>query len=230
MNTGARRRLKKQRPPCCERRGPAARARSVGQVFTLVLCETLPALGAAHRRPGMRQHPDLPDRLAPGREPGGPVLDHATVVAVTFAIDGGDPLVPMIDDFVQRLPGSSFSMLAHEYGVDGIAAGTHIHSTLDLGGAVDDTLWQDRLANELERHLDGFGPPPAQALYLFFVPPGVAVTASGQSGCVDFGGYHSAIASLHRARQGWPMPSCLTARASTVSTRPSVFGDRGGKP
>jgi len=133
---------------------------------------------------------------------GGPVLDTPTVISVTFQTpDGGaDPLAPMADDFVAMLPGTAFSRVAQEYGVSGLAAGAPIHSSLQLAGTVDDDLWQDHLASEIEQGLDGFGSSPAEALYILFIPPGVTLTASGQTGCVDFGGYHSAVSLMGRAK------------------------------
>ncbi len=126
---------------------------------------------------------------------GGQVLGTPTMIAVTFQTpDGGaDPLAPMADDFIAKLPGTAFSRLAQEYGVNGLAAGAPIHSSLQLSGTVDDALWQDHLASEIAQGLDGFGSAPADALYILIIPPGVTVTASGQTGCVDFGGYHSAV-------------------------------------
>ncbi len=133
---------------------------------------------------------------------GGPVLDTPTVISVTFpSPDGGaDPLASMADAFVGSLPGTAFSRAAQEYGVKSLIAGSPIHSSLQLGAMVDDALWQDRLASELAQGLDGFSTPPAEALYILFIPPGVAVTASGQTGCFDFGGYHSAISISGRAK------------------------------
>jgi hypothetical protein len=133
---------------------------------------------------------------------GGPVLAAPTVISVTFQTpDGGaDPLAAMADDFIAKLPGTTFSRIAQEYGVNGLAAGAPIHSSLQLSGTVDDGLWQDHLASEIEQGLDGFGPSPAQALYILFIPPGVTITASGQTGCVDFGGYHSAVSLAGHAK------------------------------
>jgi hypothetical protein len=133
---------------------------------------------------------------------GGPVLGAPTVISVTFPTpDGGaDPLAPMADDFIHSLPGTAFSRLAQEYGVQSLSAGAPIHSTLQLGTLVDDALWQDRLGTELAQGLDGFSTPPAEALHILFIPPGVAVTASGQVGCAEFGGYHSAISFSGRAK------------------------------
>jgi len=126
---------------------------------------------------------------------GGPVLANAAVIPVTFPMpDGGaDPLAAMADAFVAALPGTAFSRMAQEYGVQSLSAQPPIHSTLRLPATVDDALLQDQLPKELAGGLDGFRSPPAEALYVLFTPPGVTVTASGQSGCADFGGYHSAV-------------------------------------
>jgi hypothetical protein len=128
------------------------------------------------------------------RNSGGPVLANPTLVPVTFVTDGGDPLVAMVEDFVAKLPGSSFSQLGREYGVESLSAGRPIHTTLDTGaGSLDDSALQKELVSAIEQQQAGFGAVPAEAVYLLFLPPKVVVTALGQTSCVDFGGYHSAV-------------------------------------
>ena len=155
---------------------------------------------------------------------GGAVLGKPTVISVTFPTpDGGaDPLAPMADDFIAKLPGTTFSTLTQEYGVSGLVAGAPIHSSLQLAGTVDDALWQDHLATEIEQGLDGFGPSPAEALYILFIPPGVTVTASGQTGCADFGGYHSAVSLAGRAQVAYAVVARCPAGFNGESESNSV--------
>jgi hypothetical protein len=154
---------------------------------------------------------------------GGPLLQNVQIESVYY----GQPWttdatlqqsISQTDGFLQYFVTSPYINVLSQYNV---GAGTFLaHDVVNQGPAnqtIDDSQVRQVLDSEITSgHVAA---PGSNSLYVFFTPPGVVVTADGQSSAKDFSGYHdvftdSAGATVYYAVVPYPNGSVANERLS----------------
>jgi len=161
--------------------------------------------GDASMMPGPAPSPfALPEAMTSG----GPLLQHATLISITFA---GDPLADELEDFVASIGCSPYwTTTTAEYGISRAVASTPIRLGFTAPALLDDSYFQ--YAVQYFDEQDAGSPSSSgSTLYVFFVPETTTVTfgdAGATAWCNTLGGYHWETASS----DGRPIPYALVAR------------------
>src|SRR5512140_717388 len=119
----------------------------------------------------------------------GKVVAHPKIVPILFP---GDPWTTQIEDFLPKLAASSYFGALAEYGV-GTAS---VAPPVVWSGAPPPTLDDDGLVKWLG---DAFAARPELglgdegALFVFFWPPGAAVSTAAGTSCQQIGGFHQRL-------------------------------------
>ena len=119
----------------------------------------------------------------------GHVLTTPRVVTVTFP---GDPLAPELQTFSGRLGQSLYwADVTSEYGVGSLVAAGQVVVNAPAPTAIDDVA----LKTFIQGHQGTDWPAATSStVYLLYFPSSSTVTENGLTGCVDFAGYHGALA------------------------------------
>jgi hypothetical protein len=121
---------------------------------------------------------------------GGPTLDHATLVSVTYA---DDPLADEVEDFVASVGCSNYwSQTTAEYGIGEAVAGPPVRLAEAAPAMIDDSKISAWLVQKIESGDPQFAKPAPQTVYIVFFPETSVITekAFQMTSCKDFGGYH----------------------------------------
>ena len=121
---------------------------------------------------------------------GGPVLDHAKLVSVSFT---GDALRDSLRTYTHELLTSVW--WKKTLGTFGFADGSN-GGDFELADTVSGTTITDDNFQTYARQAitDGKLPmPDAQTLFMFYLPPNTTIDLQGQLTCRDNGGYHSSF-------------------------------------
>ncbi|HTJ40707.1 MAG TPA: hypothetical protein VL463_01385 [Kofleriaceae bacterium] len=138
---------------------------------------------------------------------GGPVLASPKVAAIFFGAD--DTLMPDVELFLAKLPGSSYwHAIANEYGVGDIAIDPTVVST-DAAPTSDADI-QSYVATMSDGTHAGWPANDGTTIYTVFLPPGVTLS-DFPGACTSWGGYHSEGMDA----KGMPFVYAVLPRCST---------------
>ena len=121
---------------------------------------------------------------------GGPVLDHAKLVTVTFA---GDAMRDAVRAYThEALTSVWWKKTIGSFGfADGTSGGDFELADTVSGRTIDDA---DFTTYAKQAIMSGKLPTPdAQTLFMFYLPPNTTMVVQGQVTCRDNGGYHSSF-------------------------------------
>ncbi len=143
---------------------------------------------------------------------GGPVLEAATMVSVTFP---GDTDADELDDFVASVGCSAYwSAVTADYGVGPAVAGPAARLTEQAPGSIDDAQIKTWLVEKIEGGDPRFPRPAPETVYIIWYPVETTVTRGSDVSCVAFGGYHDSDALTDGTPFSYVvMPRCTTGDA-----------------